>query len=314
MLSLTTAFITIKPHMLNHAIHVLLLSVFSFTGCTAVNPDGEKISGYNLTKPSSVFILPDTLREISGLTHMDKNTFACIQDENGILFMYDVIKNEIRDQYAFHMDGDYEGITRVDNRIYVLRSDGTLFEIADFTLADFKLSTYPTGVPANDNEGLCFDPLNNRLLIGCKSKIGKGSEFKDRRVIYGFDLNDKRLSKEPVFDFNLDDLKAFALENKIKLPVKTQKKGASPEPVIRFRISAICIHPINQMLYLLSAADHMLFIFNRDGKIEHMELLNRAIFNKAEGISFFENGDMLISNEGQDKRPTLLRFSYTGIQ
>jgi hypothetical protein len=30
------------------------------------------------------------------------------------------------------------------------------------------------------------------------------------------------------------------------------------------------------------------------------------MFNKAEGIAFFENGDMLITNEGQDNKPTFL--------
>jgi len=38
--------------------------------------------------------------------------------------------------------------------------------------------------------------------------------------------------------------------------------------------------------------------------------LDPRVFNKAEGITFMENGDMLITNEGQDHRPTLLRFNY----
>jgi hypothetical protein len=61
---------------------------------------------------------------------------------------------------------------------------------------------------------------------------------------------------------------------------------------------------------LLSAADYLLFVFNIDGSIENIETLNPVIFNKAEGITFFENCDMLITNEGQDKKPTLLRFNY----
>jgi hypothetical protein len=44
--------------------------------------------------------------------------------------------------------------------------------------------------------------------------------------------------------------------------------------------------------------------------LEHVEQLNPALFNKAEGITFLENGDMLISNEGQSKKPTVLRFNY----
>ena len=74
--------------------------------------------------------------------------------------------------------------------------------------------------------------------------------------------------------------------------------------------SAIAIHPITKKLYLLSASDHLFFIFNINGEIEYMEPLNPDIFNKAEGITFLDNGDMIITNEGQNKKPTLLRFNY----
>ncbi|MBK9544220.1 MAG: hypothetical protein IPO49_18210 [Bacteroidetes bacterium] len=59
------------------------------------------------------------------------------------------------------------------------------------------------------------DTDNNRLLVACKSKLGKGAEFKDKRVIYGFDLSTKKLSSEPVFSFDIATIKAFAQE-KIK--------------------------------------------------------------------------------------------------
>lgn len=289
-------------------------TVFSLTlfSCGANYTNNEKTTGYNLTAPEVSFVLPDTLREVSGLTYIDSTSFACIQDENGILFIYDVVKNEIKKQYTFNIDGDYEGITRVGKTIYVLRSDGTLFEISDYASKDFKLNSYVTSIPANNNEGLCYDPDNKRLLIACKGKIGKGPEFKDRRVIYGFDLQTKTLSKEPVFDFDLQTLKDFAIKKQIDLPTKERKKKGETvtEPFIKFRTSAICIHPVTKKLYLLSASDHLLFIFNMNGTPEHIEQLNPTMFNKAEGITFFENGDMLITNEGQDKKPTLLRFKY----
>lgn len=281
--------------------------------CGATYTNNEKTIGYNLTAPDVSLILPDTLREVSGLTYIDSTSFACVQDENGILFIYDVIKNEIKNQYTFSINGDYEGITRVNKTIYVLRSDGTLFEISDYESKDFKLTAHTTGIPANNNEGLCYDKDNNRLLIACKGKIGKGPEFKDKRVIYAFDLTTKTLTKEPVFDFDLQAIRQFALNNKISLPTRTKKNGQITEPIIKFRTSAICIHPSTKKLFLLSASDHLLFIFNMNGSIEHIEQLNPTMFNKAEGITFFENGDMLITNEGQDKKPTLLRFKYKKI-
>ena len=104
----------------------------------------------------------------------------------------------------------------------------------------------------------------------------------------------------------------FAIKNKLDLPSMTRKKKGQEisEPFIKFRTSAICVHPKTKQLFLLSASDYLLFIFDANGTIKHLEQLNPNIFNKAEGISFFDNGDMLITNEGQDNRPTVLRFKY----
>lgn len=301
--------------MLNLIFNISTFLLLIFSGCQPPNKGYEKMSGYNLTKPDAAYFLPDTLREISGLTHIDSVTVACIQDENGILFIYDIAKNKIKKQYTFHLDGDYEGITRVDNSMYILRSDGTLFEISDYQSADYQLTSYLTGIPANNNEGLCYDAQNNRLLIACKGKTEKGSGNKDKRVIYGFDLNTKLLTTEPVFDFDLQVIKQFAIENEINLRTRKRmkKKQAISEPVIKFMPSAIGIHPVSKKLFLLSGSDHLFFVFNSNGAVEHIEQLNPKLFNKAEGITFLKNNDLLITNEGQDKKPTLLRFNYKKI-
>lgn len=298
--------------MLNLILNISTVLTLFLLGCGATFTNNEKIIGYNLTSPDKTLILPDTLREVSALTNIDSTTFACIQDENGILFIYDAIDNQLKKQFTFNIDGDYEGITRVDQTIFVLRSDGTLFEIFNYTSYAFKLTSYVTGIPANNNEGLCYDKDNNRLLIACKGKIGKGPEFKDKRVIYGFDLKTKTLTSEPVFDFDIRAIKEFAVKNNVALPTKERKKKGEmvTEPFIKLGTSAICIHPVTKKLFLLSASDHLLFIFKMNGDIEHIEPLNPTMFNKAEGITFQENGDMLITNEGQAKKPTLLYFNY----
>ncbi len=296
--------------MINIALSISTLFTFVILGCNPDNTNDKSITGYNLSAPDASFILPDVLHEISGLSNIDATSVACIQDEKGIVFIYDIVKKEIKDQFNFSIDGDYEGIARVDKTLYILRSDGTLFEISNPESKDFDLDYYDTGIPAKDNEGLCYDKDNNRLLIACKSKVGKGEENKDQRLIYAFDLKTKTISKEPVFDFDIKVILQFALNNKINLPTKKDKKDHTSEPVLKFRTSEICINPVTKKLFLLSADDHLLFIFNMKGKIEQIAKLNPEIFNQAEGLTFFENGDMLISNEGQDKKPTLLRFNY----
>ncbi len=114
----------------------------------------------------------------------------------------------------------------------------------------------------------------------------------------------------PAFSFNIETIRDYAQMNKIELPTKIKKNGEISKPVLKFKTSAIAVHPITKKLYLISADDYLLFVFDRTGKIENMVQLDSAMFNKAEGIAFAGNGDLFISNEGQGKNPTILRFNY----
>ena len=129
--------------------------------------------GYDFSKPTLNDELPPILHEISGLKIIDSTSIACVQDEDGILFIYNIKSHKITQQHTFGLKGDYEGITLVNDVLYVLRSDGVLFEIKDYLSKKLKVKTYSTRVPAINNEGLCYDAKNNRLLIGAKGKINK---------------------------------------------------------------------------------------------------------------------------------------------
>ena len=264
---------------------------------------------YNLNKPDAEFVLPDTLREISGITITDPSTIACIEDENGILFMYNILSTQISRQYRFYIDGDYEGICRVGTDMYILRSDGTLFEVNNYISDKFKLLTFLPDLPAFDNEGLCYDQANNRLLIACKSNPAKGHKSKDLRVIYGFDLKTKQLSSKPLFQFRLEDVKGFIIDENNKHP---DKKNQIDPSDIKLHTSDIAINPVNHKFYMLSGVDHLLLVFENSGKIDEIIPLEHKLFRQPEGITFFDNGDMLISNEADHKKATLLRFNYKG--
>jgi hypothetical protein len=293
----------------------LLLYFFLYIFFCGYQPDKNKSQpvksiDYNLSSPDKILVLPHLLHEISGITEIDATSIACIQDEHGILYIYDIVKNQIIKQFYFSYDGDYEGVARVDKTLYILRSDGMLFGIVNYESGNFKRVSYSTGTPTKDNEGLCYDKKNNRLLIAPKDNPWKESENKDLREIYSFDLSTKKLTKNPAFEFDLSLIERFALDNKIKVPMKSNKKGNEKKPDIKFRTSAIAIHPLTNKLFVVSANEHLLYVFDMNGNIEYLERLDPDMFNQPEGITFLKNGDMLISNEGQDKNPTLLRFNY----
>jgi len=287
-----------------------MLAFLIFPGFAPVKNAGNYTLGYNLSKPDAVLILPAILHEISGITHLESDLFACIQDENGIVFFYDLKKNKIERQLHFNINGDYEGIAIAGSKIYVLRSDGALFEIAGHESGNLNFDVFYTNIPSRNNEGLCFDPDGNRLLIAPKGKTLKGPADKDKREIYAFDLKTRTLSQDPVFIFDLQAIRNFAKANKLNLPLKEKKKGKQPEPRIDFMTSAIGINPVSKKLFILSSSDYLLFISDMDGNIEHIETLNPAVFNNAEGIAFYSNGDMVITNEGGSGNPTLLLFKY----
>ena len=291
--------------------HLLLLSFVNLLSCG--NPTGTKTDppgarnvntvGYDLSKPDRTIILPPVLLEISGITVIDSASVACVQDENGMVFIFDLLKNEVRDHFTFHYAGDYEGIARVDGSFYILRSDGTLFETTNQASSGYLQNTIEAGGPSAEYEGLCYDNLNHRLLIVPKNNPGKDSGDEKRHPVYELDLNSGKYPGEPVLEFDLPAINRYAAEKNIEVPDDNKK--------IILRVSAMGIHPLSKMFYVISGADRMLFVFDDDGNINYIEKLDPDLFNMPEGISFHDNGDMLISNEGRTNPPTILLFKYT---
>ena len=300
-----------RPGMINLVMFkkALLLSgsLFLFS---ALSDPGLKLPGYDLSRPDEQVKLPSSLHEISGITTLDDELLSCIQDENGVLFILDEKGKTIRRELPFALNGDYEGIAQAGSSVFVLRSDGQLFEIPDHKAEESATVYHSTNVPAMNNEGLCYDARNGRLLIGCKGKTGSAPGLKDRRFIYAFDLKTKKLLSEPVFEFNAAEITRFAIGKGIIPASRANKKGKMVSNNVRVNTSEIAIHPITRQLYLLSASDHMLMVFDLEGHIRHIEKLDPVLFNKPEGITFFSNGDMIITNEGQHREPSLLRFNF----
>ena len=255
---------------------------------------------YNLSEPDRVYELPYVLHEISGITMMGDNIIACIQDENGVIYFYDLRHDRLTNQSYFYQNGDYEGIAKAGNSIWVLRSDGVLFEVTGYGSEIAENKYYRSGVPAHNIEGLCFDSKDNRLLIGPKDQYIDKDASKEKRYIYAFDVGTGKPVNVPVYTFNMKTIRKFAKENHIDVHYKHKKNGKK-EAEIEFRISEIAINPVTNKLYLLSGMEKLLMVFDLRGQIEYMEKLDDDLFNQPEGLTFLANGDMLISNESKNK-------------
>ncbi len=244
------------------------------------------------TQNSSVKVIkrwemPGVLTEISGISYIDDQRFACVQDESGIVFIYNVNDNKIEKEITFSGAGDYEGVAIAGETIYVIRADGQLFEISGSNTGKPSVKEYSTGLTVKNNiESLCFDKTNNRLLLTGKEPDNGSAE---QKLIYGFDLAGKKMFGQPVITVDISNQEFSG---------KSSKKGN------QFHPSEMGIHPVTNDIYIIDGPAAKLVITDPSGKIKHNLQLDNASFPQAEGISFSPAGGIYISSEGKKAKAT----------
>ena len=266
--------------------------------------EANSVLQYDFDRPAWTITLPGKLREISDITVLSQNEIACVEDEQGIVFVYDLEAKRITDEVHFASHGDYEGLAVVGSQVYVLRSDGVLFQLASLKrhTAVQKIELH---LPFRESEGLCLDSAHSRLLIAPKSheQSGKG---KDSRPIYAYDLRQQILVQTPVFDVSVREIRRFAKHHDLPIPRRPKKNGESMHYALHFMPSAIAMHPVSGEVFIISAVDHVLVSSDSIGNVTGYAVLDAEKFRQPEGIAFLPNGDMLISNEAAGKVATLV--------
>lgn len=279
------------------------------------NTEKENYFPYDLNNPDTIYHLPKSLEEISGISYYKKNKIACVNDEKAIIYIFDTKKGKLTSKYDFGKAGDYEDIAIIGNTAYVLRSDGVIFKVKKFEEKEKKVTKIETALnKKNDTEGLYYDKSTNSLLIACKGSpsINKKELYEGFKAIYRFDLKNNRLIKKPAYLIDLTKTDSFqntgVIEKKLSESAKKLKltnEGGSFQP------SAIAINPVdNGNVYIISSIGKLLIIMNKLGQITDILKLDKQIFNQPEGIFFSEKGEMFISNEKKNGSANILRFKH----
>ncbi|MEM1328300.1 MAG: SdiA-regulated domain-containing protein [Bacteroidota bacterium] len=258
-------------------------------------PFAQSVFTYDLHTPDESMILPDYLKEISGISlSADHQSLWAVQDEWGIIYQVDLMSHEVRDSISFWKDGDYEDIEVVGNTCFVLKSTGTVYRFlpeADTLIVEKQKG----GLSKEDDaEGLCYDAKQDRLLITCKNGDSR------QRTIHSFDMKEHSFAPASPMAITREALVAFLdehpeLENRDKLYNNFEAEK------FKFAPSAIAIHPITDHFYVLSSKGKTLLILDRSGQIIHIQKLKKQIHAQPEGICFDASGRLYISNEGIKK-------------
>lgn len=251
---------------------------------------------YDLQNPKMRWDLPDNLHEISGLSYYQKDQLACVQDENGILFIYDLREHKIVLKEKFGEDGDYEGVEIVDGIAYVLKSNGDIYY---FSPGDKKVEKIKTGLTGkNDTEGLAFQKSTSELLIACKENPGMHNEkLKKARAIYRIGLKEK----------SFDDKHRYLIDN-ISFHKMLANKDLNKKMHTPFKPSGLAVHPETGHIFVIATVGKLLVILDAEGSIIDMIPLDPVIFLQPEGIAFSPSGDLYISSEGRGGKGYILKF------
>ncbi len=267
---------------------------------------GKKEKGSNesprtdIDKPASAGIrvlkkwdLPEILTEISGISYINGDRFACVQDELGTVFIYNTSSSKVEKLISFAPAGDYEGLTMVNEAAWIVRSNGHLFEIQNINADKPVVKEYNTPLTFKQNvEGLCFDKKNNRLLLAIKGAEPGQTDYKG---IYGFDLTTKKMATAPVFKIALQD-KVFT-----NISGSGKKKGRVIMP------SSIGVHPLTNEIYITDGQNSRLLLVDAAGNLKKLYQLESHEFAQPEGITFKPNGELYIANEGPKEPGNILK-------
>ncbi|TQI70839.1 uncharacterized protein YjiK [Gramella sp. Hel_I_59] len=225
--------------------------------------------------------LPSELNEVSGMVYNEDGLMICVQDEDGILFTFDMETKEIIKTHKFSYSGDYEALTYLDGVYWVAESNGRIIDVSDLDVADQELEGIQLDFEYRNNiEGMTATP-DGKLWITVKDRnLDNSSGYKG---VYEYDPETRKLQKEPILRVDYEDPKFERL------------KTHNPRKLLR--PSDLAIHPLTGDLYILDAEFQKVIITDQQGGIKSIHLLDPAEFEQPEGIAFSKDGRIFISNE-----------------
>jgi len=246
-----------------------------------------------------VFNLDFELKEISGITFINDSTVAAIEDENGIVYFYDLNENKITRKLTFSEPDDFEDLAKVNNDIYTITSKGDIYQIVSFAQAEPKIIKYTTPLKKkNDIEGITFNERDNSLLLSVKAENLLGDE--NNKSIYSFSLKTKTLDSKPYLDIPHTILENQFKGDKLEETSKEFLKMIGNENMNKIITpTAMAFHPETKDLYVLSSVNDIIMIFNKEKKFKEIISFKGREFTQPEGLSFNSKGEMFISNEGK---------------
>lgn len=225
--------------------------------------------------------LPDRLREISGLALTPDQRLLAIDDEQAVVYEIDYENGRIVKSFAFGdpvMRGDFEGIAVLQDKVWIMTSDGMLFAATEGE--DGRTVNYEKFATGHGDycelEGLAQDRVANTLLLACKETHSE---------------NDSLMAFEWLVSAEGIDFSRSIIVPGQAIAERIGRKRVNP--------SGVAIDPANRDWLMVAARQRALLRLTADGGLsEAMILPEKERHRQAEGIEMTRDGRLLIADEG----------------
>jgi uncharacterized protein YjiK len=246
--------------------------------------------GYDLDAPH-VIKLEKALHEVSGIEIVNNSIYA-IGDDKGVLYELDIVSGKVISEWKFNKSRDYEGLSYLNGKFYVLNSNGDVYEVElrgsnDPVVTEHKFEL----AKGMEFEIFYYDDSLRRMIMICKEC---SVDNKSTVSVYSFDPATGEFEKQ-----------GFSLDADAITSAGGRKKSE------RIKASGGAVHPITGEVYIVSSINKMLLVTDRQGNPISVFDISRKLFEQPEGVAFTPNGDLYISNEkGKKSAATIVVYRY----
>lgn len=293
---------------------MLLLTVASATSCRQQSQDqaaevatrkrqlvsrlAKADSDPKKNDPVAMWIMPIELKEISGLALTPDGNVLAHDDEIGKVYVIDPRGGVLVKRFNLGESppkGDFESITLAGNNIYMLASNGRLFEFQEGNDGEnVPYSIRDTGLGKDcEFESMVYEADSNWLVMPCK--LVKDKSLKDQIVIYRWRLQAPDSSRI----------------SKITIP-KSQAIGSNGWKDLR--PSDVAIDPANgHYVMITSHPDKAIIEVTPSGQLVRSEPLP-AGHNQPEGVAITGDSILMVSDEATNKPAAITLYRWHPVR
>jgi len=250
-------------------------------------------SGASREEPVARWVLPLGLAEISGMALTPDQRLLAHNDERGAVTEIDFRRGRVVKQFLLGkkpVHADFEGITVVGDRIFLLASNGDLYEFkegAAGTRVDYTIHDTHLGKEC-EFEGVAYDPAIGSLLMACKHVLIKG--LKDNVVIYRWRLEE-------------------AGGDRVSLLSVPLEQAVAANGWKEFNPSDITVDPTSGNYVIIASLQKGMLVLSPAGAV----LQSRSIpgtHDMAEGVAITRDSILIVSDESTRKPAVVTLYRW----